>query len=211
MPSPSPRRPPRSSSRGGQVTFTPVVVIDTREQAAYSFASLKADICDGGGPLVITSRRGTLRSGDYSLRGYERRVAVERKSLADLYGTLGKGRDRFERELRRLAGFQFAAVVVEAELSEILSSPPPRSKLSPKSVYRSILAWQQRYPAVHWWFVPGRAMGETTTFRILERFFKEQHAIREQPDHEPDPSRKRKLYLCGVRRRANQRVQLRSR
>jgi DNA excision repair protein ERCC-4 len=199
--------------RGGPVTFAPVVVIDTREQSPYSFAGLKADASDGGGELIITTRRGTLRSGDYSVRGHERRVAVERKSLADLYGTLGSGRDRFERELQRLAGYHYAAVVVEAEWSEILTAPPPRSKLNPKTIFRSVLAWQQRYPAVHWWMVAGRAMGEVTTFRILERFVKEQtHTKLDQSsdsNEQHHQNRKRKLHLCGVRRRAHQRMLVR--
>jgi DNA excision repair protein ERCC-4 len=160
-------------------TFPTVIVIDTREQSPYTFASIRSDARDGGKLLAITTRRGTLRSGDYSLLGYERRIAVERKSLADLYGTLGRGRARFERELARLAAMQFAAVVVEAEWSEVLGSPPPRSRLNPKTIYRSVLAWQQRYPSVHWWFLPGRAYGEVTTFRILDRFLRESQPLKE--------------------------------
>jgi len=68
---------------------------------------------------------------------------------------------------------QFAAVVVEAEWSEILASPPPHTQLTPKTIFRSVLAWQQRFPRVHWWFVPGRSAGETTTFRVLERYWRE--------------------------------------
>lgn len=116
----------------------------------------------------------TLRQGDYSLWGCHDRVAVERKSKADLFATLGQGRDRFERELERMASLEFAAVVVEAEWSEVLSDPPRHSDLNPKTVFRSVIAWQQRNPWIHWWFVGGRRMGEVTTLRILERFWKDQ-------------------------------------
>ena len=38
-------------------------------------------------------------------------------------------------------------------------------------VVRSAIAWQQRHPRVHWWFVPGRDFAEKLTFRILERYY----------------------------------------
>ena len=58
-------------------------------------------------------------------------------------------RDRFERELERLSAMDWAAVVVEATLETIVRDPPPYSELSPKTVYRSLLAWSVRYP-VRW-------------------------------------------------------------
>jgi DNA excision repair protein ERCC-4 len=114
-----------------------------------------------------------LTSGDYSLVGYERRVAVERKGLSDLYSTLGGGRARFVRELQRLATYDFAAVVVEAELSVALASPPARSRLNPRSVFASVVAWQQRFPHVHWWFCPGRDVAEAVTIRMLDRYWRD--------------------------------------
>lgn len=155
------------------VRFPVPVVADTREQQPYEFAGLRADARQGGGPLVIEVRRATLATGDYSLAGFEDRVAVERKSLADLYGTLGRGRERFERELARLNGLETARVVVEAEWSVVVGQPPPRSKLNPKTVFRSVLAWTERFPRVHWFFTPDRAFAEVTTFRTLERFYRE--------------------------------------
>lgn len=128
----------------------------------------------GSGIWQVLTKTTGLASGDYSLFGFADRIAVERKSLADLYSTVGQGRERFERELIRLADMEFSAVVVEAEWSAVINDPPRHSELTAKSIYRSVLAWQQRYPRCHWWFVPGREMGELTTFRILERFWKEQ-------------------------------------
>ena len=152
----------------------PTIVIDTREQLNYTFSALRADSREGGGVLSVPTRGATLPSGDYSLEGYESLVAVERKSKADAFSTIGTAnRERFVRELERLAEYQFAAVVVEAEWSEILSNPPPHTQVTPKTLYRSVLAWQQRYPRVHWMMVPGREAGELTTYRILERFWRE--------------------------------------
>ena len=153
--------------------FIPVIVVDTREQEPYTFAGLKSDQVDGGHVMTVRCERRTLKSGDYSLSGFETRVAVERKSLVDLFGTIGQGRDRFERELERLSEYEFATVMIESTWPEILSSPPVHSKLPPKTVLRSAIAWQQRYPNVHWFTAGTRRTAEAITLRILERFWKE--------------------------------------
>jgi hypothetical protein len=67
----------------------------------------------------------------------------------------------------------FAAVVLEASWKDILKTPPQLSKLVPKTIIRSVLAWQQRYPRVHWWDCDGRRMAELITFRILQRFYQD--------------------------------------
>jgi ERCC4-type nuclease len=146
---------------------------DGKWRTPYLFDAVPADVTLGGGVWRVRTERLTLPSGDYSLDGYASQVAVERKSIADLFGTVGQGRERFIRELERLDEMTFAAVVVEREWSDVFNDPPRHSRLSPKTVYRSVLAWQQRFPRVHWFFCPGRDFAEVTTFRILERFLKE--------------------------------------
>lgn len=158
-------------------SFVGTVKQDTREQVIYTFEGIGWDAQDGGGPdktITVETVRGTLRSGDYSLLGFESRVAVERKSLADLYSTLSQGRDRFERELERLAAMECAAVVIEADWPTICAAPPPHTKLAPKTVFRSIIAWTVRYPTIHWIPAGPRRLAEVTTFRLLERFLKEE-------------------------------------
>lgn len=77
-----------------------IVVCDNREQTPWRFSNWPD----------IEVRAGTLNCGDYSLCGLENAVAVERKSLDDLVSCLGAERSRFERELARLRGLDFAAV-----------------------------------------------------------------------------------------------------
>lgn len=163
------------------------VIVDTREQLGYRFESVRADRSTDPlqRPISIPYVRRFLSQGDYSIVGYETAVAIERKSISDLFGTLGSGRRRFESELSRLqVTCQFAAVVVESEWSEILSGPPTWSKLNPKTVFRSVLAWQQRFPRVHWHLMPGRTAAEITTYRILERFWFERERQRSTTIHE---------------------------
>lgn len=149
------------------------VCVDRREQAPYSFLNIKSDAANGQAPLIVRTATETLESGDYSISGYEHRIAVERKSLEDAYSTFSHGRARFERELARLQLLDFAAVVIEAGWGRILGSPPAHSRLLPKSVFRSIIAWQQRFPGVHWLTCPDRRFAEIATFRILERFWRD--------------------------------------
>ncbi len=101
------RRPatPLSRSSAGPVAF----IIDTREQQEYSFDSR----------LVSTTRR-ALPAGDYSVAGLENTVAVERKSLDDFVSTVIHSRERFREELRKLAGYRAACVVVEAGFADVL-------------------------------------------------------------------------------------------
>ncbi|HZZ79635.1 MAG TPA: ERCC4 domain-containing protein [Gemmataceae bacterium] len=162
-----------SSPKAGELTLPYVIAVDTREQHRYAFAQ---QLRIGGKQYSIRTAAATLNAGDYSIVGFEQSpggVAIERKSLADAYGTFGRGRERFERELARLAAFRFAAVVVEAEWSAVLASPPARSRLKPRSVMGSIIAWQVRYPTVQWCFFPGRDVAEAFTARMLDRFYRE--------------------------------------
>jgi len=158
------RRPPAPSPF--------VVIVDTREQAPYTFAGLKQDAVEGGQKISVQRQWKALRSGDYSIAGYEDKVAVERKSLADLYSTLAKGRDRFEREMDRLAVLDAACVVVEASWGTILGDPPKRSRLPPKTVLRTCLAWTQRY-GVPWLTFDSRRLAEIGTYRYLERWWRD--------------------------------------
>lgn len=150
-----------------------VIIEDDREGLPYKFRAIRNLYDRKRRYLDITTKRARLKSGDYSILGFEERVAVERKSKTDLFSTLGQGRERFILELERLARMPFAAVVVEAEWLEILTDPPSFSQLNPKTVFHSVNAWTQRYPGIHWFTVPGRDLGEQFTFRILERWYRD--------------------------------------
>lgn len=95
------------------------VVIDTREQAPFTFQGLRTDAKDGRRQLVVETIPSTLATGDYSIEGLEELISIERKSVSDFYGTILAGRDRFERELQRLQEMAgaggYAEVVCEGD------------------------------------------------------------------------------------------------
>jgi ERCC4-type nuclease len=142
---------------------TMTIVIDSREQRPYSFAAWQ------GAPPVTRA----LPAGDYSVDGLEHRIAIERKSLSDAYGTFGGGRDRFERELQKLAEIDFAAVIIEASMWQALMYPPARvQKFTPKHFNRAWIAWAQRY-GVHFLFCETRELAQRQTYLLLERFWRD--------------------------------------
>ena len=121
------RRRPKAALR----PTGPVIVIDSREQRPLAFST--------------PTMRGTLVTGDYSLGGLERFVAIERKSPDDLVACLkGKERERFERECSRLRGLDYGALVVECDLAA-LADGRYRSRMEPKAVIQSIMAFSVRY------------------------------------------------------------------
>lgn len=138
------------------------IIIDTREQLPFSFKSIKPDTPD-------TSTQ-TLKTGDYSVAGLSDKIVIERKSLADLFSSVGSGRDRFEREMQRMSEFDYAALVIESSLISIFLNPPSRSKMQPKSVFRTLIAWSQRYN-VHVWPAWSRDAAERITYLILKRYY----------------------------------------
>jgi DNA excision repair protein ERCC-4 len=119
---------------------------------------------------------GTLETGDYSLVGHESKIAIERKSLADLYSTIGQNRERFEREFERLNEMRHPYLLIEADWPVILDPPDnitAFTKLPPKTISRTAISWSQKYPRVQWWPCGTREIAEAMTFRILERYMRD--------------------------------------
>ena len=83
-----------------------IFIVDTREQRGYDFD-----------PGAIHKK---LDAGDYSILGFEDRIAIERKSLDDWIGTLLRGKERFCREVMKLKSYFYAAVLIEASEEDIL-------------------------------------------------------------------------------------------
>lgn len=137
------------------------VVVDSREQAPYSFAGAP---CYAG----TTVEPGTLQTGDYSIRGFESAVAVERKSLPDFVACLGRERERFVRELERARGLQAFAVVVEADYRE-LAHHDYRGLLNAHSACQSVASFmaRMRVPIL---FAGTRQGGEYAVWSFLRQW-----------------------------------------
>ncbi len=145
-----------------------LVIRDTREQQGWDFP--KRDRCLG------TDER-FLKTGDYSVDGYESVFVVERKrNTSELAQNIID--DRFERELQRMEEFRFGFVVCEFNLEDIVRYPRnsgiPSSKwkdlrITPQFMMKRVHELQLRYKA-HWQFVGqyGREYCSSLFKRILE-------------------------------------------
>jgi hypothetical protein len=162
--------------------FPGIILCDKQEKKVYTFQDIPADVDEGGGVLNIKTSELHLKTGDYSLYGHERNgITIERKSKDDMWRTIIQARARFERELQRMQAFNRSYVVIECELSELLDPPWWRNKQGelvqckypPKSIHRTILAWEMRYPKTHWKMLPGRRASEVITLRLLDRYLTE--------------------------------------
>ena len=101
------------------------ILIDSREQEGYMFS--------------VPSARRKLDAGDYSIEGFEGRIAVERKSMADFVNTVIRGRKRFHKELIKLATYEAACVVVECSFRDLIEGQY-RSDAHPKALIGSVMS-----------------------------------------------------------------------
>ena len=101
------------------------IIIDTREQEGYSFS--------------CPSIRRKLDAGDYSIEGFETKVAVERKSLDDFVNTVIRAHERFYQELHSLQNYDYACVVIESSLRDLLEGNY-RSGAHPNALLATVIA-----------------------------------------------------------------------
>ena len=79
------------------------IIQDTRESLPLDFTKFRG---------IDVVRHG-LKTGDYSIAGFENVWVCERKSVADLVGTLVSGHERFLREMERMKSFEEKYILVE--------------------------------------------------------------------------------------------------
>jgi len=97
------------------------LVIDTREQKPL-FRNPPDD-------LIIVSKG--LKHGDYSLVGYEDKIAIERKR-EDFWSYVGIDRSRTINKLEAMSEYLWAALVIEGDPFRI---PPQCTKLTKISIW----------------------------------------------------------------------------
>jgi len=133
------------------------IVIDTREKLPYSFYD--RDVVRKG-----------LKTGDYSIEGYEHVFAVERKSLDDYLQSITHHRDRFEREVQRGAEMAEFEVVIEADEEEVRKGNYRRD-VAPLAAINTASAWSRpdRYNVPFHW-AKNRAAAKALTLTKLDQW-----------------------------------------
>jgi len=111
-----------------------------------------------------------LETGDYSCRGFEDKITIERKKIGDLLTCLGQERERFKREIERMASFEWKAIVVEGFEADLLSYHE-FSLMEPESVRQSIISIEIRHH-IHFYFGKTREDIERWILDRLIKFFR---------------------------------------
>jgi len=138
-----------------------VILQDTREQLPYSFDKWPVQV-----------QQAALQTGDYSLPGFENKIAIERKSINDLVACLkGKGRQRFEKELSRARSYELFVVIIEANFID-LAEGNYQSNMKPHAAMQSITAFQIRY-GTPFLFCGNRAGAQYMTYSLLQKYLYE--------------------------------------
>ena len=162
------RKPPPKPTvlRPQGITITlpkPTLIVDSMEQKAYTFKPFRKWFAE------IERRK--LPIGDYSIAGLEDRIAVERKSLQDLFNCCSPcgSRDAFVRACERLSQLDFAALVIEGSMTKILRSNE-FSGMHPNAVFGTVQALAVRW-GIQPWFAPSRALAEEITACLLHKAY----------------------------------------
>jgi hypothetical protein len=127
------------------------IVVDSHERYPWTFSAQQA-----------TTRRLALPSGDYAVTLDGRVIAtVERKSLADLVGTLTSGKLRYL--MADLATVPRAALVIEDRWSSVFKL----DRVRPSVVTEGLAEAQVRFPTVPIVFCETRQLAQEWAYRFL--------------------------------------------
>jgi ERCC4-type nuclease len=114
------------------------VIKDTREQLGWEFNPSPS--CEG---MTVA----TLKTGDYSLEGFEDKFVIERKGDLSEF-SMNITQKRFHSELERLESFELPFVILEFTMEDIYKFPqstqiPPSKykfiKITPQFIVKALL------------------------------------------------------------------------
>ncbi len=118
----------KQSSKSKSKPKTVTILYDDREHAPW--------VIDHP---AFEFERHRLKVGDYTIKGFEDQVAIEKKSgIAELIANLsGKDRPRFKKFLYKLSKYPIKYIIIEDSLSRIESAfrTCPKTHLEPASIY----------------------------------------------------------------------------
>jgi len=135
----------------------PIIIVDTREKDPYKFRASAS--CDG-------YELSKLDTGDYSIKGYESLITIERKnSINELCLNLGKHRQRFEAELERMKDIEKKYVIVEDTWDSIFEYKK-FTQMKGSVIFNSIIALSLRYD-VPFIFAGNKKMAQAITRTLL--------------------------------------------
>jgi ERCC4-type nuclease len=125
---------PGKTNASGTLHHQLCILADTREPWPHPWERFLSD------GWVI--ERETLETGDLALAALPEAGVIERKTPSDLANCIGKGRERFQRELRRGRYVGRMVVVIEGSLSDVVVAA---RGIHCNAVVGTLAAWTRRY------------------------------------------------------------------
>ena len=139
------------------------IIRDSREKTGCGWKFNASANCEG---MVIKK----LDTGDYSLEGYEDLIMIERKTIPDLWGSLGQWRKRFMKEMDRALEYPIRYLVIEGTVSDI-NRGFRYSKLSAEYIFASLISLEVKY-GIHVVFTNKREdIARTYVRKLLSKLF----------------------------------------
>ncbi len=145
----------------------PIVLVDTREQHPFPLRANHPNWIDG-------EERIALKTGDYTVKGMERLLALERKSLPDLVSCTVTYRQRFLSACERLSHFRWKAILIEASYEDIKSGFEQfdiPSEVHPNAVCGTLDAIEARFDLPILYTSPHRELATERAASWLSKHF----------------------------------------
>lgn len=130
-----------------------IIIQDTREQCGLFEPA--DNIIDRG-----------LKTGDYSIVGFEDLITIERKSIEDLYGSVK--RERFEREVVRMKKMDWAGLMIEGKEEDVMRKQM-YGKVVPKQVYGALASYEIQ--GIHLYYAATRQDARDWILSRLAKFY----------------------------------------
>ena len=134
-----------------------IILVDHREKRPYNFPGVETE-------------EAHLETGDYTVKGFEDRFAVERKSIDDLTKSVGADRSRFEAEIRRAQTMDEFVVMIDGTRSQVAAGDY-YSKIHPNAVLGTVQKWPWRYNILEFEWAGDRERAAQETLRLLDRWY----------------------------------------
>jgi ERCC4-type nuclease len=144
-----------------------ILICDTREQTPLFLPK---------SPKGLVIVRDTLKYGDYSLKGWEDMISIERKNLDDLWSSVTVDADRFKRELVELSKYERKWILVEGTEAEALRPDLGGRSIHPNSIRGALTSIQVR-AGIPIYFGYSRSESERWVLDIFSRYYKWKRGI----------------------------------
>ena len=140
------------------------VIRDSREKAGHGYKFRASANC-------LPMKTHKLDVGDYSIEGYEHIIMVERKTIADLWGTLVQGRVRFMKEMERAKDHRVKYLIIEGSLADV-NKGIRYSKVRAEYIISSLISLEMKH-GVHVIYTSKRPdIAQAYVRRLLKKLFR---------------------------------------